>query len=103
MDVVVEGNEVVEAIEEIKGNLSEWDSKEGQQSQTKQNMKAEAQRQSKSWSALITNLTTALLIYISKSTGKLTSTTFDTTPCWTCYANTQSMTWIICLFWDHKY
>ena len=92
MDVVVEGDEMVEEIEEIEGNLSEWDSEEGQQQKTKQNTKAEAQRLYKSWSALIPNLTTAHLTYISKSTGKPTSTTFDTTPCRTCHASTQSMT-----------
>ena len=73
--------DVVEEIEEIKGNLSEWDSKEGQQQKTKQNTKAEAQRLYKSQSALIPNLTMALFIYISKSTGKPTSTAFNTTPC----------------------
>ena len=29
MDVVEEGDEIVEEIKEIKGNLSEWDSEEG--------------------------------------------------------------------------
>ena len=35
MDVVVEGDAMVEEIKEIEGNLSEWGSEEGQQQKTK--------------------------------------------------------------------
>lgn len=69
----------------------------------KRDTKAEAQRLYESWSKLVPTLSTSLLTYISKSTGKPTSTTFDTSPCRTCNAASHSSTRIICLFWDRKY
>ena len=102
MDGFVEGGGTMEENDQEIGYSSEQDKEGGNEKKGKRDTKTEAKRLYDSWSALIPNLTTALLTYISKSTGKPTCTTFDTLPCQTCDPSLYSSTRITCLFWDRK-
>ena len=58
----------------------------------KRDTKAEAQRLYESWSTLIPNLSIAFLTYMSKSMGKLTCTSINTSPCQHCDPSFGTMT-----------
>ena len=87
-----------------EGESSSKDDGKGQDKEmVKEDTKAKAQQLYKLWSILIPTLTVSLFTYISKSTGKPTCATFDTSMCQTCDHSHHSSKSIICLFWDHKH